>query len=112
MSMQNSSIKTISPVELKQTLGQDNPPLILDVRETEELKICSLPNTVHISLGNLPAALDRLPEDRVIVTLCHYGRRSFQAALFLKNHGIGQVLNLTGGIDAWAEQVDASMKRY
>ena len=112
MSMQDSLVKTIAPVDLKQLLAQDNPPLILDVREIEELKICSLPNAIHIPLGNLPMALDTLPEGRSVVTVCHYGRRSLQAALFLKNHGIDQVLNLTGGINAWAEQVDASMKRY
>jgi rhodanese-related sulfurtransferase len=110
--MQDSLVKSITPVDLKQLLAQDNPPLILDVREAEELKICSLPNAIHIPLGNLPVALDRLPEGRMIVTVCHYGQRSLQAALFLKNHGIDQVLNLAGGVDAWAEQVDALMKRY
>jgi rhodanese-related sulfurtransferase len=112
MSIQGSLVKSITPVDLKQLLAQGNPPLILDVREAEELKICSLPNAIHIPLRNLPVALDRLPEGRSVVTVCHYGRRSLQGALFLKNQGIEQVLNLAGGIDAWAEQVDASMKRY
>lgn len=106
------SIETITPLELKNLLMQDIPPLILDVRETEELKICALPSFMHIPLGSLPSEWDLLPQDRVIVTLCHHGHRSLQAALFLKSHGFSQVLNLNGGIHAWAEQVDPRMERY
>ena len=106
------SIETITALNLKNLLMQDIPPIILDVRETEELKICALPSFVHIPLGRLPSELDLLPQDRVIVTLCHHGHRSFQAALFLKSHGINQVLNLSGGIHAWAEHVDPRMQRY
>lgn len=108
----NASIETITPLQLKGLLAKDNPPLVLDVREAEELQICALPNALPIPLGKLPDDLTKVPEDRVIVTLCHYGRRSLQAALFLKSHGFERVLNLTGGIDAWAEQVDPSLNRY
>ncbi len=106
------TIDTITVLQLKELLGKDIPPLVLDVREAEELKICSLPTYTHISLGGLQKELDQLPRDRVIVTLCHHGRRSLQAALLLKHHGFGQVLNLVGGIQAWAEQVDPLMTQY
>ena len=112
MTSSDFSIENITPLQLKELLAKEDPPLVLDVREREELKICALPNSVHIPLGNLPGEWNKLPDGRVIVTLCHHGRRSFQAALFLKNHGFTQVLNLAGGIHAWAEQVDPSMKRY
>ncbi|MCE3231411.1 MAG: sulfurtransferase [Alphaproteobacteria bacterium] len=106
------TIGTITPLQLKRLLLTDTPPLVLDVREAEELTICALPNGVHIPLGDLPSVAYKLPEDRVIVTLCHHGRRSFQAALWLKSRGFAEVLNLNGGIHAWAEQVDPSMRRY
>ena len=107
-----NSVETITPLQLKERLSQDGPPLVLDVRELEELAICALPNALHIPLGDLSSQFAQLPEGRVIVALCHHGRRSLQAALFLKAQGIEQVLNLTGGIDAWAQQVDPSMARY
>jgi rhodanese-related sulfurtransferase len=33
-------------------------------------------------------------------------------AQFLKNQGFDRVFNLTGGIDAWAEEVDPGLARY
>lgn len=112
MNTSDPSIETITPLQLKELLAQNNPPLVLDVREAEELTVCVLPNVTHIPLGNLPGEANKLPEGRVIVTLCHHGYRSFQAALWLKSRGFSQVLNLTGGIHAWAEQIDPSMRRY
>jgi rhodanese-related sulfurtransferase len=44
--------------------------------------------------------------------MCHHGGRSQQVALFLAAHGYGQVVNLAGGIDAWAEALDPSLPRY
>lgn len=108
----DSSSETISVVQLNELLASDNPPLVLDVRESEELKTCTLPAFVHIPLGNLSSEWKHLPQNQLIVTLCHHGYRSLQAALFLKSHGFDQVANLTGGIQAWADQVDPSMKVY
>lgn len=112
MMLSDSSIQTITVVQLKELLAKDIPPIVLDVREATEVKICALPTFIHIPLGSLSHELEQLPEGRVIVTLCHHGRRSLQAALFLKSHGFDQVWNLAGGIHAWAEQVDPSMNRY
>jgi rhodanese-related sulfurtransferase len=107
-----SYLETISVIQLKDLLDTNNPPLILDVREAEEVNICALPNFVHIPLGELSHEWNHLPRNQLIVTLCHHGYRSLQAALFLKNLGFDQVANLTGGIHAWADQVDPSMKVY
>lgn len=112
MSMENYPIDVITPLHLKELLSQENPPLILDVREPEELKICSFSNALHIPLRDLPHQFDKLPKNQMIVTVCHHGYRSLQAALFLKNHDITPVANLTGGIDAWAQYIDPSLKRY
>lgn len=93
-------------------LSQECHPLILDVRETEELKICALPIFLHIPLGDLTREWEQLPRDRAIVTVCHHGRRSLQAAIFLKFHGFEKVLNLKGGMQAWADQVDPLIAQY
>ena len=108
----DSCLETITPLQLKELLITDNPPIVLDVREDEELKICALPTFVHIPLSNLSYEWHQLPKDRLIVTLCHHGYRSLQAALLLKSHGFDHVLNLEGGIHAWAVQVDPSMEPY
>lgn len=108
----DSSLEIITPHQLQQLLSSDNPPIILDVRETPELKICALPNVTHIPLSRLVCEWEHLPKDRLIVTLCHHGYRSMQAALFLKSHDFNQVMNLHGGIHAWAQQIDPTMRIY
>lgn len=108
----DSAIENITALQLKELLSRDTSPLILDVREADELKICALPSFIHIPLGNLLTEWDQLPRERVIVTVCHHGRRSLQACLFLKSQGFEKVLNLVGGIEAWAAQIDPRMVRY
>ena len=53
-----------------------------------------------------------LPADAAIVVVCHHGMRSLQVAQFLKQAGLAQVYNLSGGIAAWAAQVDPDMPQY
>ena len=53
-----------------------------------------------------------LSADDLLVLYCHHGVRSGRAQDYLKTQGYTNVLNLTGGIDAWALQVDPAMKRY
>lgn len=108
----DSFIENITALQLKELLSQDVHPLILDVREAEELKICALPTFFHIPLGNLTREWNQLPRGHGVVTVCHHGRRSLQAAIFLKSRGFEKVLNLQGGMQAWADQVDPLMAQY
>ncbi len=108
----DSSFENITALQLKDLLSKDVPPLVLDVREAEELKICTLPTFLHIPLGNLIKKWEEIPQDRVIVAVCHHGRRSLQAVIFLKSYGFEKVLNLQGGIQAWADQIDPLMVQY
>jgi adenylyltransferase/sulfurtransferase len=57
-------------------------------------------------------ATGELSPEETIVLYCHHGMRSARAQGFLKAQGFDKVINLTGGIDAWAVQVDPGMKRY
>lgn len=94
-------------------LGQEQP-FILDVREPHEVDICSLDNTTLIPLGQLPSRVDELSahKDSEIVIMCRSGVRSLKAMYFLRDSGFAKVKNLTGGILAWADEVDPSMPKY
>ena len=85
---------------------------LLDVRESWELDICRFPGARHIPLGELPARLDEVPDDRPVVVVCHHGVRSAQAVGFLRRRGVPGAVNLKGGIDAWARAVDPAMAVY
>jgi len=90
----------------------ENGPLLLDVRENWEFATCQIPGSVQIPMALVPIRISELDDDREIVCICHHGARSMQVAAFLERNGFTDVTNLTGGIHAWAVQVDGSMPKY
>jgi adenylyltransferase/sulfurtransferase len=101
----------ISVQHLKQRLDNGEAIFLLDVREPYEHKIAHL-NARLIPLRDLPNRLPELNRDNEIVVYCHTGVRSASAAEFLRSNGFRNVKNLTGGIDAWAREIDPTMVRY
>jgi len=87
-------------------------PVLLDVREPWEAQICRIDGSALVPLRTVPAQLAALEPARPVVCICHHGARSAQAAMFLGAHGFAQVFNLTGGINAWAREVDRAMAVY
>jgi rhodanese-related sulfurtransferase len=87
-------------------------PIVLDVREPWEQEVCLIPESLTIPMQQVPARLQELPADTDIVVVCHHGMRSLQVAGFLRQSGFERIYNLTGGIAAWADQVDPDMPRY
>ena len=85
---------------------------VLDVREARELDICRLEGALHIPMAEIPAQTDNLPTNQLLVVICHHGARSQMVVDFLRNAGFDNAVNLDGGIDAWACEVDQSMLRY
>ena len=102
----------ITPSELKQRLDTAGAPLLLDVRQDWETRLCRLPNAVHIPIEEIEVRTDELnPEDEIVV-YCHQGVRSAAVAQYLRQLGFQSVKNLEGGLDAWARTVDPGMRRY
>lgn len=89
-----------------------NPPVLLDVREPWEYETCHIAGSTLIPMQTIPARQQELEPDATIVCICHHGMRSMQVANFLEHSGFSQVINLTGGVHAWATQVDATMPIY
>jgi rhodanese-related sulfurtransferase len=87
-------------------------PQLLDVREPWEVALCTIAGSITIPMGEVPARADELDPERPLVCVCHHGMRSLQVALFLDRRGFAQTWNLTGGIDAWAREVDPSCATY
>ncbi len=108
-------VREVSARELARALEgpEVERPLILDVRNPDEVRVASLPGSLHVPMHELPARLDEVREvaDRPLVVLCHLGVRSYHAAAFLDSVGI-PAASLRGGIEAWAVDVDPRMPRY
>ena len=93
-------------------IQQKKSPILLDVREPWEYETCHIAQAQLIPMSVIPLRLDELDPETQIVCVCHHGGRSMQVAHFLERNGFNQILNLTGGVHAWALQVDTSMPTY
>ena len=85
---------------------------LLDVRTPEEYAISSVPGSVLVDQDLAQEIMQTWPKDTAIVTMCHHGMRSLDAAAYLRGHGFENTRSMSGGIDAWGLQVDASVPRY
>jgi rhodanese-related sulfurtransferase len=104
---------TITPPELKKRLEQRKDFRLIDVREPDEWAVARLPEAELMPLSQFEQlAAQELATDEKIILYCHHGMRSGRAQAFLKAQGYTDVLNLTGGIEAWSTQVDPSVPRY
>lgn len=92
--------------------SSDNAPVLLDVREPWEHQTCQIKGSVCMPMNTIPAQLEKLDRNATVICICHHGARSLRVASFLESNGFGQVTNLTGGIHAWAQQVDTEMPKY
>lgn len=105
------SIQEITPAEFVARRERGEDLTLLDVREAWELGIASVPNVVHIPMGEIAERVRELDADKETVVLCRSGRRSLEVAKYLQQNGF-RAVNLTGGILAWSRDVDATIPTY
>lgn len=102
---------TMEPRELKQRMDTGESVQLLDVREPHEVAVSRIPGSVHIPLAAVVARMAELDPERELVVHCKMGGRSARAIEALREAGYrGRMVNLTGGITAWAAQVAPGMK--
>ena len=88
--------------------------LLLDCREQQEWDHVHIEGATLIPMSEIQDRVTELEEhrDRDIVVYCHHGGRSLQVAQWLQQQGFSSVLNMTGGIDVWSQEIDSSLPRY
>jgi sulfur-carrier protein adenylyltransferase/sulfurtransferase len=102
----------ITPLELKAALDRGDQLVIIDVREPQEYQINRIAGSQLIPLGEIPQRHGEIARDVTVVCQCKSGMRSQKAAAFLRGAGFPRVLNLTGGILGWIDQVDPTQPKY
>lgn len=108
-----SNMRDISPSDLQRYLETaDSKPLLLDVREPQEYAHCHIEGSLHIPMNDIPSRLAELAPEREMVVICHHGIRSRMVGDYLERQGFAEIVNLRGGIDAWARDVAPDMPRY
>ncbi len=105
-------MEQITPQDLKVLLDERRAPMLLDVREEWETRLCRLENSLHIPVEEIEARADELDPAEELVVYCHQGVRSAAVAEYLRQRGFRDAKNLVGGLDSWARTVDPSMRRY
>lgn len=101
-----------TPQELADNLKNPLQPLqILDVREQWEYDIAHLPGSYLMPLGQLVHKMGELDTSITWVVVCHHGIRSAHACYYLERNGLN-VINLSGGLDRWAKEIDLDMPLY
>ncbi len=105
------TVAEITPTEFVERRSRGESLTLLDVREEWELGVASVPDVVHIPMGEVADRLGELDRNREVVVLCRSGRRSLQVANFLQQNGF-QAVNLAGGILAWSRELDATIPTY
>ena len=87
-------------------------PLLLDVREPWEYDIARLEGAELIPMRTIPLKISDFDPDRETVVICHHGIRSRQVCRFLESQGFSNLINLRGGVEEWAREVDNHMATY
>jgi adenylyltransferase/sulfurtransferase len=102
----------ITPLELKAAMDRGDKLVIVDVREPQEYQIARIAGSVLIPLGEIPQRYAEIDKNQLVVCQCRSGVRSAKAAAFLRGVGFDRVLNLTGGILRWSDEVDPTQPKY
>ena len=104
-------MRHMEPKELAAYL-EANQPLLLDVREPWEFNICHIEGSRLVPMGEIQLRLQYLDPETETVVICHHGIRSRQVGMYLEYQGFSNVINLLGGVEAWAREVDPDMATY
>lgn len=75
--------------------------MILDVREVSEWNEGHIAGATLIPLGEVPARISEIPTDKTVIVQCRSGNRSGQVTQYLRQQGMTNVHNMSGGILAW-----------
>lgn len=110
---QPESIRRISATELAALLGAPGGAAqyaLIDVREPREFTAGHLPDSLNIPLASLEARFAQNPPAGIAVFICRSGVRSLQAGAIASRLGSSTPAHLEGGLLAWAESIDPSLK--
>ena len=108
------------PAWLATHAASHGSPVVLDVREPWELQTAAVKPTtaiggftlISIPMRDVPSRLGELDAQQPIACLCHHGARSLQIANFLVQNGFSKVVNISGGIASWADELDSTIPQY
>jgi rhodanese-related sulfurtransferase len=109
-SHESDHAQQLSPAEAAE-LVQAGKATLVDVRTREEFDAVHIAGSTFFT-QELMHELGAWDREKLIVFVCHHGIRSMDAVAYFAGHGLENVRNLRGGIDAWSQEVDPALPRY
>lgn len=109
---------TETPIEIDVTATKQlldaKEIVLIDCREPSEWETARIEGAVLMPMSKWLDEAEKLKEfqDKPIVVHCHHGGRSLRVTQWMRENGFPQAQNMTGGIDAWSQQVDSAVPRY
>jgi rhodanese-related sulfurtransferase len=103
----------ITVAQAMQFLSNEQPPLLLDVREPWEAGTAFIEGARLMPMGEIPSrAHQELDDEQHILVLCHHGARALSVAAWLRKQGFDKAQSIAGGIDQWSREIDPKIPRY
>jgi len=123
------NIKTVTVHDVQKALSNGNEIVVIDVRDPHEWDISAIEGTLRIPKPDIQLAkngilagrkmweetiLKDIPKDKTLYVHCRSGKRSADSIGFLSEVGydLDKMYNVTGGILAWADEIDPEMPKY
>lgn len=94
----------IDPNKLWHDIHQDDPPMVIDVREPREFKRSHIPGAHPFPLSSFVNNFSQLPKENQLVLVCRGGRRSARAASVLRKNSYENISVLDGGMQHWEQE--------
>ncbi|HEU5070402.1 MAG TPA: rhodanese-like domain-containing protein [Verrucomicrobiae bacterium] len=102
----------IGAKELADWRQQDPALRLVDVRSREEFEAVHIEGSILLSQPVMQQIMAEGTNVRPLVVVDHQGKNGLDAAAYFLGHGLQNVRCLRGGIDAWSQEVDSSVRRY
>ncbi len=101
----------IAPAELAQAMKAGDARLV-DVRTREEYEAACIEGSILLNQDLMQEIMAKWDREALTVFIDHKGTRAMDATAYFAGHGFAQARCLTGGIDAWSQEIDATVPRY
>jgi rhodanese-related sulfurtransferase len=101
MTAQPGLVPTIDVQEAHRRLDGPDAPLLVDVREPNEVAVVRVPGAFLVPMSQFAIRYRELPIDRPLLIICAVGGRSARVTQALLGAGWTEVANVAGGVNAW-----------
>jgi len=102
----------IGAKELAEWRQQDPTVQLVDIRAREEFEAVHIAGSILLSQTVMQQIMAEGTNTRPLVVVDHQGKNGLDAAAYFTGHGLQNVRCLRGGIDAWSQDVDPTVRRY